>query len=214
MTEELDVLQHRIPLDRVSVVIDSIYAFAMTLLVLTIDVPTKYEHLKEIAPVHTILLGVFPDLIHYFIAFFILAVLWYFEHQRFRNLQFLDRPLLCMNILSLAFVCLIPFSTNVAGDYPLDPLGATLFEFNILLVSLIACLQWVYIQRKRKDFVPDMTSSQISREITWSIVFPALSLIGIVLSAFLPYSLSIYILVPIIMAYLFWRDPTPALIPQ
>jgi len=214
MPEEPAIPCRCIPLDRISVVIDSIYAFAMTLLVLTIDVPTKYEHLKEIAPVHKILLGVMPDLIHYFIAFFILAVLWYFEHQRFRNLRFLDRPLLCMNIFSLAFVCLIPFSTNVAGDYPLDPLGATLFEFNILVVSMIACIQWVYIQKKRKDFVPDLTPSQISREITWSTVFPALSLIGIVISAFLPYSLSIYILVPIIMAYLFWQDPAPALIPQ
>ena len=62
MTEEPVVPLRRIPLDRVSVVIDSVYAFAMTLLVLTIDIPSKYEHLKDIAPVYKILIGVLPEL--------------------------------------------------------------------------------------------------------------------------------------------------------
>jgi len=208
MTDEPAVQLRRIPLDRVSVVIDSVYAFAMTLLVLTIDIPSKYEHLKDVAPVHKILIGVLPDLVHYFIAFFILAILWYFEHQRFRALRFLDRPLLCLNIASLAFVCLIPFSTNIAGDYPFDHLGAIIFELNIFIVGMIAFIQWIYLRQKRRDLIPDMSPAQISREITWSTVFPALSLIGIVLAVLLvPYSLSIYILIPFIMAFLFWKDP-------
>lgn len=57
-------------------------------------------------------MGILPDLVHYFIAFFILTILRYFEHQRFRALQLLDRPLLCISIASLAFICLIPFFTN------------------------------------------------------------------------------------------------------
>jgi uncharacterized membrane protein len=57
-------------------------------------------------------MGILPDLVHYFIAFFILTILRYFEHQRFRALRFLDRLLLCLSLASLAFVCLIPFSTN------------------------------------------------------------------------------------------------------
>ena len=208
MTEEPVVPLRRIPLDRVSVVIDSVYAFAMTLLVLTIDIPSKYEHLTDVAPVQKIFAGVVPDIIHYFIAFFLLAILWYFEHQRFRALRFLDRPLLCLNITSLAFVCLIPFSTNIAGDYPFDHFGAMIFEFNIFIVGMIALIQWIYLRQKRRDLIPDMSPSQISREIIWSTVFPALSLIGIVLAVIMvPYSLSIYILIPFIMAFLFWKDP-------
>ncbi len=211
MTDLPAVPQRHIPLDRISVVIDSIYAFAMTLLVLTIDIPSKYEHTRAVAPVYDIVMGVLPDIIHYFIAFFILAIFWYFEHQRFRALRFLDRPLLCLNIGSLAFVCLIPFSTNVAGDYPFDHFGAIIFEFNIFIVGMIALVQWIYIRRNRQNLVPELNPSQISREIIWSAVFPALSLIGILLAVLMiPYSLSIYILIPFIMAYLFWKEPVMA----
>jgi uncharacterized membrane protein len=208
MTGETAIAHRHIPLDRVSVLIDSIYAFAMTLLVITIDVPSKYSHMKATDPVHAIVLSILPDLIHFFIAFILLAILWYFEHQRFLSLRYLNRPLLCLNMASLAFVCLLPFSTNVAGDYPFDHLGAIIFELNIFVIGMIALIQWIYIRKRSRDFVPDMSPSQISREIIWSTVFPALSLMGIVLAVFLvPYSLSIYIFVPIIMAFLFWKDP-------
>jgi len=208
MTGEPAVQSRRIPLDRVSVLIDSIYAFAMTLLVLTINIPSKYEHAKEIAPVHAIIISLMPDMFHYFIAFVLLAILWYFEHQRFLNLRYLDRPLLCMNIASLAFVCLIPFSTNIAGDYPFDDLGAIIFELNVLVIGLVACIQWLYIRQKSRDLVPGLDAPQIRREIYWSLVFPLLALGGIALATLqLPWSPAIFLLAPFIMAVLYWKDP-------
>ncbi|MDD1703362.1 MAG: DUF1211 domain-containing protein, partial [Methanoregula sp.] len=69
-----------IPKDRVTTLIDSIYAFAMTLLVVTIEIPSKFEHAHDVAPVYQIVLSILPDLYHYFIAFTILAMLWYFHH--------------------------------------------------------------------------------------------------------------------------------------
>lgn len=208
MTGETTVPSHRMPLDRISVLIDSIYAFAMTLLVLTISIPSKYQRVKDLTPVHDIMTSVIPDIAHYFIAFILLATFWYFEHQRFRTLRYLDRPLLCMNIASLAFVCLIPFSTNVSGDYPFDHLGAMIFELNIFIIGIIALVQWIYIRKRSEEFVPDLSSAQISREIIWSMVFPALSLAGIVIALLtIPWSIAIYLLAPFIMAYLFWKEP-------
>jgi uncharacterized membrane protein len=208
MTEAPTALFQRIPLDRVSVLIDSIYAFAMTLLVLTIDIPSKYDNSKVIAPVHPILISVLPDILHYFIAFGLLAILWYFEHQRFRVLEYLNRPLLCMNIASLMFVCLLPFSTNIAGDYPFDTLGAIIFEVNIFVIGMIACTQWIYIWWKKCELVPDLGEPQIHRQIIWSLIFPVLSLAGIAIAmAHVPWSVLIYTLAPLIMAFLFRRAP-------
>jgi len=209
MTRDPAATKRHIPLDRVSVLIDSIYAFAMTLLVISVDMPSKYEN-AEVAPVQGIIISILPDLIHFFIAFVLLAIFWYFEHQRFRSLRFLDRPLLCMNIASLAFVCLLPFSTNMAGDYPFDYLGAILFELNIFVVGMIALLQWIHIRGRSTDMVPDMSSSQISREILWSTVFPALSVMGVVIALIqIPWSICIYLLAPLVMAFLFSKDPVP-----
>jgi uncharacterized membrane protein len=208
MTDEPVLVSCRIPRERVGTLIDAIYAFSMTLLVITIDIPSKFQHAKDITPVRDIFISVLPDLVHYFIAFILLAILWYFEHQRFMSLRHLDRPLLCMNITSLAFVCLLPFSTNLAGDYPHDTLGSIFFEFNILIIGLIACIQWFYIRGKSHELVPGLSAVYITREIRWSLVFPILSLAGIIIALFnITGSVAIYLLAPFIMAVLFWKDP-------
>lgn len=197
-----------IPKERIGNVIDAIYAFSMTLLVTTISSPPKYLQADYPTPVEELVRNVFPDLVHYFIAFIILALFWYFEHQRFRHLAHLDRPLLVLNIASLAFVCLIPFTTNVAGDFPLDYFGAILFEVNIFIIGLIALLQWIYIERWKNDLMPGMSRIRIQREIRWTLVFPLLAVSGIVL-AFLQFTWSsgIFLLAPFIMAVLYWKDP-------
>ena len=199
---------HFIPKERIGNVIDAIYAFSMTLLVTTISVPPKYDRNFVAEPVQAIMASVMPDLLHYFIAFIILAIFWYFEHQRFRHLLHLDRPLLTLNIASLAFVCLIPFTTNVAGDYPFDTFGSMLFEANIFVIGMIAFVQWHYIRHHKGDLVPDLSPNRIQREIRWSLVFPILAVIGFVIALFtIPSSATIFILAPFIMAWLFWKDP-------
>jgi uncharacterized membrane protein len=202
---------HVIPKERIGNVTDAIYAFSMTLLVTTISVPPKYDHETMGPPVQAILSSILPDLLHFFIAFIILAIFWYFEHQRFRHLRHLDRPLIIMNIASLAFVCLIPFTTNIAGDYPFDTLGAMLFETNILIIGLIACAQIRYIRGRRSDLVPDLSPEWFRREILWSLIFPAFAIFGLVLAALkIPLTPVVFLIVPLIMAWLFWKDPVKA----
>lgn len=197
-----------IPKERIGNVIDAIYAFSMTLLVTTISIPPKYEHGGGISPAHSIFTSVLPDILHYFIAFIILALFWYFEHQRFRHLSHLDRPLLCFNIASLAFVCLIPFTTNVAGDYPFDTFGAILFELNIFIIGIIAFVQWIYIRDRHADLVPELNDDLIAREIRWSLAFPVLAIIGIAIALSGTHSSpAIFLLAPLIMAWLFWKGP-------
>lgn len=200
--------RHIIPKDRVGNIIDAIYAFSMTLLVTTISVPPKYEHAFTATPVTDIVTSVIPDLLHYFIAFIILATFWYFEHQRFRHLRHLDRTLLLFNIAELAFVCLLPFTTNVAGDFPFDYLGAILFELNILIIGLLAFVQWIYLKNRHADLIPYLSPALVSREIRWALVFPVLAVAGIALALLgLPWSTAIFFLAPFIMAYLYWNDP-------
>jgi uncharacterized membrane protein len=208
MAESESIISGFIPKDRVTTLIDGIYAFAMTLLVVTIDIPSKYEHAKDIAPVHQIVISILPDLFHYFIAFTILAILWYFHHQQFRHLVGLNRLLLCTTIASLAFVCLVPFSTNIAGDYPNDTLGAIIFELDILVIGLITLCQWYYIRNRSAVLVPELSPDRIRREIVWTWVFPLLSLVGIALAlAGCRWSAGVFILAPVIMAYLYRKSP-------
>lgn len=197
-----------IPKDRVTTLVDAIYAFSMTLLVTTIDVPSKYERVRVGTPVHEIITSVLPDLFHYFIAFTILAILWYFHHQQFRHLAGLNRTLLVTTMTSLAFVCLVPFSTNIAGDYPYDVLGAIIFELDIFVIGLITIAQWYYLRNRSAVLLPSLPIDRIDREIVWSWVFPLLSIAGIAIAvAGFSWSPAVYILAPLIMAYLYRKEP-------
>ena len=197
-----------IPKDRVTTLIDAIYAFSMTLLVTTIDVPSKYERVRVGTPVHEIITSVLPDLFHYFIAFTILAILWYFHHQQFRHLAGLNRTLLVTTMTSLAFVCLVPFSTNIAGAYPYDVLGAIIFELDIFVIGLITIAQWYYLRNRSAVLLPGLPIDRIDREIAWSWVFPLLSIAGIAIAvAGISWSPAVYILAPLIMAYLYRKEP-------
>jgi uncharacterized membrane protein len=207
LTDAHTLPHHVLPKERIGNVIDAIYAFSMTLLVVTISVPPKYQNTGGIAPVRAIVTSVLPDLAHYFIAFIILALFWYFHHQQFRHLIHLDRPLLCINIASLAFVCLIPFTTDIAGDFPFDTFGAILFELNIFIIGMFAFIQWIYIRERHEDLVPDLSQGFIRREIWWALVFPLLALAGIGLAFLhLPWSPAIFLLAPFIMAVLYRKD--------
>jgi len=202
---------HIIPKERLGNVNDAIYAFSMTLLVTTISVPPKYLQEAVRTPVYAVITSDLPDLLHYFIAFIILATFWYFEHQRFRHLSHLDRPLVVLNIASLAFVCLIPFTTNVAGDFPFDMLGAILFETNIFLIGILAFVQWLYIRNHRSTLVPELSETFIRREIQWALVFPVLAVIGFAIAWLgIPTGTLVFLVAPFIMALLFWKDPVKA----
>ncbi len=208
MTESHSSPYHTIPKERIANVIDAIYAFSMTLLVTTISIPPKYMQTTSPQPVHAIFASVLPDLLHYFIAFIILALFWYFEHQRFRHLTHLNRTLLFFTIASLSFVCLIPFTTNIAGDFPFDMFGAMLFELNIFILGVLILAQWFYIRSRARELVPSLDDSHIRREIQWAFVFPALAVAGFALAVIgLPGTSAFFLLAPFILAFLYWKDP-------
>jgi len=78
---------------------------------------------------------------------------------------------------------------------------------SFFIIGLIACGQWLYIRKWRREFIPGLGDTEILREIRWSLVFPVLSVAGIVIAlAHVPWSVMIYLLAPLIMAYLFWHQ--------
>ena len=136
--------------DRVTTLEDAIFAFSMTLLGTTIEIPNRYTSVPLPDPVIHILVRVIPDFLHYIVAFVFLAIFWYQEHQRFLCIPWIDRKIVAMTVVTLMFVALIPFSGNLAGDYPADPLGGMVFELNVLAAGISSLVQWRYI-RKTSD---------------------------------------------------------------
>ena len=92
---------------------DGVFAIAITLLVLSLDVP---EGLAG-HDLHDFLVESWPQFFAYFLSFAVIGRFWISHHEIFSLLHDFDRRLLAMNLAYLSLVVLIPFPTELLGDY-------------------------------------------------------------------------------------------------
>jgi uncharacterized membrane protein len=184
---------------RLEALTDGIFAFALTVLVLNIEVPDGLPALLTGNPVQDLIISLVPDFVHYFMAFVVLAGFWFTHHVFFDRIKFVDGIMTWLNILSLLFVALIPFSAQLADTYVAYPLAAMIFELNVLMIGLIFLIQWKYAIGKPDllQRTPDDDERRISEQRM--LVMPGISMIAIVLAIIgFTYSAVLYSFLPFI----------------
>ncbi|HOI13508.1 MAG TPA: TMEM175 family protein [Methanoculleus sp.] len=187
------------PKNRIEALTDGIFAFAMTLLVLSLDVPEGLRDPSD-AAIAAMLAGQVPALFHYFLAFFILASFWIAHHAQVDRLRHIDRTFLWINIAMLMFVALVPFSVSLIGDYPGETFAAVIFEANLLFIGLIFAAQWRYAAHDNQLVRPGTDIRRGNRRV---MVVPAVSVVAILLAlAGWTWSTAIYAVIPLVMRFL------------
>jgi uncharacterized membrane protein len=132
---------------RITAFTDGVMAVAITLLVLNIEVPTVPD--SELA---SSLDELITPLGAYALSFALVGRFWIIHHRLFEMVQRFDGPLMAMNLLFLALIALVPFSTNLLSDYSEVPEAAAVFGATIGLASLTNWGMAVYT--RRRAFVP------------------------------------------------------------
>ena len=92
-----------------------------------------------------VLAGLLPQIFTLTLAFIILAVFWQAHNRQFRLVRAVDLVNLWIIIFMLIALVLVPFSTDISGDYPFVGVAALLFNLNIFAVGLLIALHWRYI---------------------------------------------------------------------
>jgi uncharacterized membrane protein len=181
---------------RVAALTDGVYAIAMTLLAISLDEPLPHGDISSISD--QLLIGLVPQIVHYFISFLLLAVFWWSHHERFHAMRSIDRPLIWMNIASLAFVALVPFSTDLVGDDPANLHVAVIFEVNLLLIGLLSWWQWRHLSVRSAHVGEHVDAIDISREMGQALIIPILSVLAIAVGIIgFPYGTFLYFLLPV-----------------
>jgi uncharacterized membrane protein len=117
---------------RVANLSDALFAIAMTLLVLTLDVSgTTVEELPAA------LAGQLPQLVAIVLSFAVVANFWWIHHRFFAVLGALEPGLIMLNLALLGAVALVPFPTSLIGR---DPTARAAVLPYLALLSLIAVL--------------------------------------------------------------------------
>jgi uncharacterized membrane protein len=124
---------NEIEFSRIVAFSDGVFAIAITLLVLSLHIE---EHLGGESLGHA-LWEQRQDLLAYALSFAVIGRFWVIHHRLFADVIGFDGRLLGLNILYLAWIVLIPFSSEVLGDHSHDADAVVLYAVNLAVVAIL-----------------------------------------------------------------------------
>ena len=172
-------------LQRLKRLSDGIFMLAMTLMVLQFDLPDvsaemSTEEIKEF------LIAQLPALYIYLGTFILIAFYWFSNLQQFNHYRETDTFHLWLNLLSLMFVVLIPYTNDFINIYSLNPYVQIFYSLNLFLVGLFSSLSWWYASRNHRLIDSTLEKKESIKIGIESLIEPFISLFSIVVSLINP----------------------------
>jgi len=154
-------------LERIAALSDGVFAVAMTLIVLDIHVPAHAGIATE-RDLWRALGAVIPNLTTYLMSFMTLGIFWVGQQTQLNHLARADRNLAWINIVMLAIIALLPFSTSLLAAFITFRVALILYWLNILMFGLVAIWSWRYA--KGAGLVKQDTPAYFDKAITQRIL--------------------------------------------
>ncbi len=133
--------------DRVSTLIDGIFAIAMTLLILSLEVPHISGQLSD-ALILSYLYNIVSPFTSFVLSFILLAMFWTINHSQMHYIKRVDKTYLWISIILLLFIVIVPFSTEISGMYGSYTIPQLIFNLNLLGVAILLYLSIYYSDKK------------------------------------------------------------------
>jgi uncharacterized membrane protein len=133
-----------LPTTRLEAFSDGVYAIAITLLVLELDVPESSDRIMAE------LIDNWPTFLGYLVSFVFIGGSWVAHVKLTRSLSSCDDVFIGLNLLKLLFLTLLPFTTAVMANHIADTgerPAAVLFGANLTLASAMTVVLAGYAAR-------------------------------------------------------------------
>ena len=178
-------VENEIEFSRIVAFSDGVFAIAITLLVLNLTVP---EHLGH-EELWSVLWNERQDLFAYAISFAVVGRFWVVHHRFFGDVTGFDSRLIALNLFYLAWIVLMPFSSEVLGDHADQSAAVILYAVNLTGVLLAGA--WMFFDARRAGL--SEASEEEAREghrraLLVSVVFLASIPVALVNPRLAPYS--------------------------
>ncbi len=143
---------------RVEAFTDGVFAFAITLLVVTIAQPEDYSHLAHD------LARRWPSLAAYIVSFAVIGIMWLNHHSVFGHFNRVDRGLVYLNLFLLMTVAFLPFPTGVLGQALARGQGertaAAVYGVTMTVNGCAWSALWLYASHNRRLLRGDFPEQQ------------------------------------------------------
>ncbi len=127
--------------NRVISLSDAVFAIAMTLLVLTLDIPDVTG-----AGLARALADQLTQFIAFILSFILVAIIWVQHHSFIARLGRLEPVLIGLNLAVLGVVVSVPYPTNLIGNDPRSRVAVIIFISVFIILSLLYLLLAVRTQ--------------------------------------------------------------------
>jgi uncharacterized membrane protein len=191
---------------------DGVFAIAITLLVLDINVPEA-----DLDDLWHGIVDQWPAYLGYTTSFLTIGAIWLAHHGIFRRLAQIGPTLMRLNLLLLMTVSFLPFPTRLMAeaihDESAERIAVVFYGTALLVNTLVLGVMWQAIARRRELLRPEITDAEVQelqRRTAPNIGF----YVGVTLLAiFAPYAAAVgYLLIAMVAVVRAPSDPgvTPA----
>jgi uncharacterized membrane protein len=172
--------EHEVEFSRIVAFSDGVFSIAITLLVLELALDPG---LKTDSAIWQNLWDQHEKFLAYGISFAVIARFWLVHHTFFGEVKAFNSRLIGLNMLYLGFIVLIPFASQVLGEYGGTLPAVVVYSVNLAAVILIG--QWMRWDARRAGLTT--TDAETEREDFFTSIFIAgVFLVSIVVAVFSP----------------------------
>ncbi len=137
--------------ERLVMLSDGVVAIALTLLILGIQVPSPdgVRDPDSVSALAGALSRTVDGWISYVISFYVIAQFWQVHRRVFRGIRGHAEGLAWWNFLFLFTITVMPFTADLIGKWPDNPLSVTIFSANLILANVASYGVLSFSRRRR-----------------------------------------------------------------
>lgn len=167
--------------DRVLALSDGVFAFAVTLLVLDLVVPSLSSSASSL-DLWQGLTKEYISFVNYVLSFFIAAIWWNSHHRNYEHIRDSNTTLRMLNMLFLIWIALLPFFTKILDQYHSLQLSVVLYATDQAAAGFFLTIIWLYASRNNQMIDKNMKKTAIRFSTIRNLITPILFIISIGIS--------------------------------
>jgi uncharacterized membrane protein len=170
---------------RIEALSDGLYAIALTLLVLELKLPSLGANATNADLLHA-LGDLLPKVLTWFLSFWVMAVLWLSQVRVYHLVHSLTPAMVRLELVQLACVSLLPFSTALIGEHGNLPAAAVIYATNMFAVTVTGALRSRELLHATSVHVDASNPSALGTLRVRAYALPALAAAAVALGFFFP----------------------------
>ena len=183
---------------------DAVFAIAITLLIIEIELP-PYDEVVRRGGLGQALLDLWPSYLAYLTSFVVIGIMWANHYSLMKLIDRVDHGFITLNLLLLLCIAFLPFPTAVMAEHLNNPheraVGVAFYCGCFTVTAVLYFLMWWHAAKDRRLIAPHVSDDAV-RAITRAYAPGWLFYLAATLLAFVHVAISLSIMLALPLLYM------------